>query len=349
MKRILVLGAQVPFVRGGAELLNESLVTEINKLEGYQAELVQLPYKWYPEEQLFDDIMAWRMLDLTESNGKKVDLVIATKFPTYAAKHPNKVLWLVHQHRYFYDLEFSRYDAMHNAEDSKQIRDKIRAIDTKLIGECKPVYTIAQNVSNRLKKYNGIDSTALFPPAPLSATIKSGSYGDYIVYLGRVELIKRVDLLVEALRESKKDVKVIIIGKGDDMVRIQKLIETYGLQKRCKMLGYVEDEVLIDTLANAKALFYAPLDEDYGYATIEAFLAKKLVVTCEDSGEVANIVKDTGSGFVCDVDPKKIAKVFDEIYSYTDLELSLKAASGYKFASEISWKNVLDKLVIQNT
>ena len=349
MKRVLVLGAQVPFVRGGAELLNESLVNEINKLDGYQAELVQLPYKWYPEEQLFDDMMAWRMLDLSESNGKKIDLVIGTKFPTYAVKHPNKVLWLVHQHRYFYDLEFSKYDGLHTIENSKQIRDKIRTIDTKIINECEATYTIAQNVSDRLKKYNNIEAQALFPPAPLSASIKSGEYGDYIVYLGRVEAIKRVDLLVEALKESKKDVKVIIVGKGDDSIRIQTLIDDLGLQKRCKMLGYVEEEVLIDTLANAKALFYAPFDEDYGYATIEAFLAKKMVVTCKDSGEVANIVENTGSGFVCEPDPKDIAKRFNEIYTYSDAELASRAASGYEFASKISWKNVLDKLVIQNT
>lgn len=348
MKRVLVLGAQVPFVRGGAEALNESLVREINNLDGYQAELVQVPYKWYPEEQLLDDITAWRMLDLSESNGKKIDLVIATKFPTYAIKHSNKVLWLVHQHRYFYDLEYTKYDSMHHLQNSKQLRDEIRAIDTKIINECKCVYTIAKNVTNRLKHYNGINSEYLYPPAPLGARIKNGYYGDYIVYLGRVEDIKRVDLLVHALYHSNKDIKVIIVGKGDDTQKVQKLINDLGLAKRCKMLGYVDDEVLLETLANAKALFYAPLDEDYGYATIEAFLAKKLVITCKDSGEVANIVKQTRSGFVCDVNPKEIAKIFNEIYTYSDIELESKAKNGYEFASKINWKNVLDKLVIEN-
>ena len=38
MKHVLVLGAQVPFVRGGAELLNESLINEINKLDGVKTE-----------------------------------------------------------------------------------------------------------------------------------------------------------------------------------------------------------------------------------------------------------------------------------------------------------------------
>jgi len=348
MKRVIVLGAQVPFVRGGAELLNETLVAQINRLEGFQAELVQLPYKWYPEDQLIDDILAWRMLDLTESNGKKIDLVIATKFPTYALKHPNKVLWLVHQHRFFYDLEFSKYDIKHVDENNKILRDKIRNIDTKLIKECKPIYTIAKNVSQRLKKYNDIDSIPLFPPAPLSQSIKTGRNGNYIVYIGRIEVIKRVDLLVNALKYCNKNVKVLILGRGDDYANIENLIKKSKLQDRCKMLGFVSDEKLLETLANAKALFYAPFDEDYGYATIEAFLAKKTVLTCKDSGEVANIVKDTSSGFICEPDPKDIAKNIDKLYKLTNTQLDELSKKGYEFASKISWKNILEKLVLEN-
>lgn len=348
MKRVIVLGVQIPFVRGGAELLNETLVTQINRLNGFQAELVQLPYKWYPEDQIIDDILAWRMLDLTEANGKKIDLVIATKFPAYALKHPNKVLWLVHQHRYFYDLEFSKYDIKHVDENIKSLRDKIREMDTKLIQECKPIYTIAHNVSQRLKKYNNINSTPLFPPAPLTQSIREGHYGDYIVYIGRIEVIKRVDLLVNALKFCDKNVKVLILGKGDDYASIENLIQKSKLNHRCKMLGFVSNETLVEKLANAKALFYAPFDEDYGYATIEAFLAKKVVITCKDSGEVANIVKDTKSGFVCEPDPKDIAKKINQLYKLTDQELEKLSKKGYKFASKINWKNILEKLVLEN-
>ncbi len=349
MKYILVLGAQVPFISGGAELLNETLVSEINKLEGYQAELVQLPYKWYPEEQLIDDILAWRMLDLTESNGKKVDLIIATKFPSYVARHPKKVLWLVHQHRYFYDLQFSEYDDVTHCPDIQDVRDTVRQLDSKMIKECNPRYSIAQNVNDRLKKYNNIDSITLYPPAPLCDSIISGSYGDYIVYIGRVERIKRVKLLVEAAAQCREKVKLIIVGKGDDMEIIQENINKLGLQEQCQLTGYVENDELIDFLANCRALFYAPYDEDYGYATIEAFLAKKPVLTCHDSGEIATLVKQTGSGFVCSPQATEIAENIDKIYQLNEQQLEKLAENGYQFASQINWKNVLQKLVLDNT
>src|SRR2546423_939209 len=42
---VLVCGAQVPFARGGAELLMDGLVTAL-RAAGHRAELVQLPVAW---------------------------------------------------------------------------------------------------------------------------------------------------------------------------------------------------------------------------------------------------------------------------------------------------------------
>ena len=61
VKRVIVLGAQVPFVRGGAEFLNEELVRQINlwgKKRQVVAELVQLPYRWYPETEILSSTLA---------------------------------------------------------------------------------------------------------------------------------------------------------------------------------------------------------------------------------------------------------------------------------------------------
>ena len=80
-RRILVCEAQVPFIRGGAESLVRELVGQL-RLYGYDADLVSVPFKWYPPEALFSHAAAWRLLDLTESAGRKIDRVIATKFPT---------------------------------------------------------------------------------------------------------------------------------------------------------------------------------------------------------------------------------------------------------------------------
>ena len=348
MKHIIVLGTQVPFVRGGAELLNESLLNQINKLKGVTAELVQLPFKWYPEEQMLNNVAAWRLLDLSETTGKKIDLVIATKFPTYAAQHNNKVLWLVHQHRMLYDLENTEFDAFGHLPNAKMIRDKLRKIDSDFILEAVKKYTIADNVRSRLQRFNAINAETLYPPAPFADKIFPGSYGDYILFIGRIEKMKRADLLVQAIALTGKKTRAYFIGRGSESTNLQSLINNNNLSDRCKMLGYVDEEDLVQYLANCRTVFYAPYDEDYGYATIEAFLAQKPVITCNDSGEVASIVNNTQSGFVVENQPEAIAESIKKIYTLSDSQLQALSQAGYEFARSITWKKVLEKLVWEN-
>src|SRR5437762_12707721 len=78
-RKVLVCEANVPFVRGGAELHVEGLVGELRR-QGYQAEPVSVPFKWYPKEELLAQAAAWRLVDLSEANGERIDAVIATKF-----------------------------------------------------------------------------------------------------------------------------------------------------------------------------------------------------------------------------------------------------------------------------
>ena len=58
------------------------------------------------ERERFDLIrsaLAGRSLDLSEIGNRAVDAVIATRFPSYAVRHDNKVVWLIHQYRQVYE------------------------------------------------------------------------------------------------------------------------------------------------------------------------------------------------------------------------------------------------------
>ena len=46
-KKVVITASQVPFVRGGAELMVELLKKNLVE-RGYDAEIVSLPFKWYP-------------------------------------------------------------------------------------------------------------------------------------------------------------------------------------------------------------------------------------------------------------------------------------------------------------
>ena len=213
VERILVCEAQVPFVTGGAEYLVRSLVQRLVE-HGYQTSLVSLPFKSYPKERILPHAAAWRLLDLTESNGESVDLLITTKFPTYFARHSNKVSWLIHQYRPAYELCGTEFSDFHHSELDVGLREQLITLDGQMLGESRRLFTIARNTSNRLEKFNGLASEPLYHPPRLADRLKSGVYGDYILSVGRLETIKRTDLLVKAMGWVDSPIRLVVAGEG---------------------------------------------------------------------------------------------------------------------------------------
>src|SRR6266496_1741845 len=197
-RRVLVCEARVPFVRGGAELHVEGLVNELRR-QGYDAEPASIPFKWYPKQELLAQAAAWRLVDLSEANGERIDTVIATKFPTYFVRHPNKVTWLFHQYRAIYDLVGTPYSEFEHSEADVRLRDRLIVHDTEALAESKRLFSNARNTAARLAKYNGLVAEPLYHPPPLAGALEAGPFGDYVRLVGRLELNKRVDLIVRAM------------------------------------------------------------------------------------------------------------------------------------------------------
>jgi DMSO/TMAO reductase YedYZ molybdopterin-dependent catalytic subunit len=157
---IAICASQVPFVRGGAEVLVDGLAEALTA-HGHQVAIVALPLKWYPKEQLLRTALAWRLLDLTEANGVPIDLVICTKYPTWAVRGARKVAWIVHQHRQAYDWYGTPLSDFANTPDDREIRRRIRAIDEAGLGECERLYGISRNITARLERFNGLRAVML--------------------------------------------------------------------------------------------------------------------------------------------------------------------------------------------
>ena len=343
VRTVLVCEAQVPFVHGGAEVLVRELVREL-RARGYLAELVSVPFKWQPKEEILPHAAAWRMLDLTESNGRPVDVVIASKFPTYFVRHPNKVTWLLHQYRAAYELCGTPYSDFHHTEADVGLRDTLIRLDTQMLTECRALFTIARTTSERLQKYNALTAAPLYHPPRLAANLHGGPFGNYVLSVGRIESIKRVDLIVRAMTHADPSIRLIVAGDGTHRAMVEREAETCGIAGRVTFLGTVGDQELIELYAGALAVIYPPFQEDLGYVTLEAFLARKPVITCSDSGGPTEFVRDQINGFICDPSPEALAAAVDRLAADRALAASLGEA-GYTVASHITWDGVIEQLV----
>src|SRR5918999_4109803 len=224
VQTVLVCEAQVPFVHGGAEVHARELVRELTA-RGYSAELVSLPFKWYPKEEILPHAAAWRLLDLSESNGRPVDLVIGTKFPSYFARHPNKTAWLIHQYRAAYELCGTEYSDFSHTELDVGLRDTLIRLDTEMLGECRAIYTNAKNTAARLAKFNALRAEPLYHPPRLAPRLMPGPYGDYILSVGRIEAVKRVDLIAAAMVHVDPGVRLLIAGDGTQRANVERMVQ----------------------------------------------------------------------------------------------------------------------------
>ena len=333
----------MPFVTGGAESLVRSLVDQL-RTRGYETDLVSLPYKWYPKEEILAHAAAWRLLDLSESNGRPVDLVIGTKFPTYFARHPNKVLWLIHQHRAAYELCGTEYSDFEDTEQDIALRARLLDLDREMVTECRRRFTIAETTTRRLEKYNGVRADPLYHPPRLAGRLHDGEYGSYLLSVGRLESIKRIDLLIRALASVDPAIRLVVAGEGTQRERFERIAEEHDLGDRVEFLGVVDDDTLIELYAGALAVGFVPFDEDYGLVTLEAFLARKPVVTAHDSGEPLEFVEDGVTGLVVEPEPEAIADAIRRLAADTGLARRLGEAGDAR-ARHITWDTVIEKLV----
>lgn len=342
-KTILVCEAQVPFVQGGAEYHVRELVRQL-RAHGHPTELVSVPFKWYPKEEILANAAAWRLLDLSESNGRTIDLLIATKFPTYFARHPNKVAWLIHQHRAAYELTGTVFSDFAHVESDVALRDKLIALDTQMLGECRRLFANAKNTADRATRFNGVPAEALYHPPRLADRLAPGPYGDYILSVGRLESVKRVDLAIKALALVPGSLRLVIAGIGTQRANFEALADSLGVRDRVHFQGEVDDETLIALYSGARAVVFPPFDEDFGYVTLEAFLSRKAVITTTDAGGPNEFVVDGVNGYSCAPTAAALAEAFARLDADATLAASMGDA-GYATASTITWTGVIERLV----
>lgn len=335
---VVVCGAQKPFMRGGAEQHQENLV-EALRAAGHRAELVRLPVAW-EKGRVFDSPLAWRLTPID------ADVVIATNFPSYFVRHPNKVVWLFHQHRAAYDGADSGADwsDIGTDDDALEVQRLLAQWDNVALGESERLFTTSRVVADRLARYNGLVGEPLYHPPPLADRLRPGGFGDYVLAVNRFESNKRPGLVVEALAHARSGTRAVVAGRGELFGQVGDTAATLGVSGRVELPGFVPDDDLVDLYANALAVVTAPLDEDYGYITLQAFFAGRPVITAADSGGVLEWVEDEVTGLVTDGSPAAIGAAIDRLADDRALAARLGAAGRGRVA-DLAWGPVVNTLL----
>lgn len=345
-KRVAVVTSDVPFVKGGHLIIAQSTVKALREY-GYEADLILTPQNRFGYQ--FRAYLATRLTDLGEDGlGRKIHQVISFRFPSFAVKHSCHVCWLNHRMREYYDLWKLLSSQISFKRKLKENLRKIaiHALDTYLLKHnVTRLFAQSKTIQKRLKKWGNIQSEVLYPPPP-QRSYYTDSYQNFIFSVSRLHKLKRLDLLIDAFKYVKsKELKAVIIGEGPEKLNLTLKIQKNRLEKRVFLLGTTDEKTVMDHYARCRAVFFAPLREDYGLVTGEAFASRKPVVTTEDSGGPAELVKNIERGYVLEANPRKIAEKLDELAENQDLAETM-GKKAFKFISLFTWDKSVENLIV---
>lgn len=319
-------------VIGGAERFYSGLVSGFEAID-CTVELISIVADEPTFEAITDNYQRVRALDLS-----KFDMVVSTKAPTFAVKHPRHVVYLVHTVRLFDDM-FSQAFPYPNEIHLRQ-RSILHNMDFEALSAAKALFAIGYEVANRLSRWRGLSAQVIHPPLGMHG-FRNNSQGDYFFLPGRLHPWKRVDLVIDAVLQSNLALKLIIAGTGEaeKALRVQA-----GGNPRIIFLGRVDDRTLVDWYANALAVPFVPLREDYGYITLEAFASQKPVITCADSGEPSRLVRHRENGLICAPSAQSIQAALEWVHTHRD-EAARMGKRGAEFIANMSWTSVAKQLL----
>jgi glycosyltransferase involved in cell wall biosynthesis len=201
-----------------------------------------------------------------------------------------------------------------------------------------------------LKRYNNIESQPIYHPPEGAEDLYCAKAGDYFFYPSRLAAIKRQHLVIEALGKTRsKEIRVKFAGLPDNGSYeddLRKMASRLHLEKRVEWLGKVTHSQKCDLYARALGVIFLPVDEDYGYITLESMAAAKPVLTAKDSGGPLEFVGHGAGGIIMDPTPEAVAEAMDQLWEDRDRAAKIGREGRQRYDSlNLSWANVVKKLL----
>lgn len=206
----------------------------------------------------------------------------------------------------------------------------------------------------------GVDTGKFYPIPPDEAKEFIGvpPCGRMILFVGRIEPLKGLDVLLESIAQMRaRDVSeeyrfclVVIGGEADgndmsaEMNRIQALREQSGLQDLVAFLGKRSQDTLPYYYSAAEVVVVPSHYESFGMVALEAMACGTPVVASQVGG-LAYLVQDGQTGYTVPVDdPAALADRLLSLLSNPGLrqrmgETAVETARGY------AWQRIANKVI----
>jgi len=154
-------------------------------------------------------------------------------------------------------------------------------------------------------------------PVDVKAFTHVSRGGGGVVTVGRLTKQKRIDLLLKAvaeLRRNGKSLALTVVGDGPERSALERQATELGIGSDTRFLGAVSPERMQGAVGDADVFAFPAVGEGLGLAAVEALLLGIPVVAAKDGGGVTDIVPSSGAGrFVSAENPRELANAIADL------------------------------------
>ncbi|MEM9773558.1 MAG: glycosyltransferase family 4 protein [Chloroflexota bacterium] len=171
---------------------------------------------------------------------------------------------------------------------------------------------------------NYVDTT-MFRSLPGVATVPGR-----IVFVGRLNDVKNLDLLIEGMAQARSDLHGVFAGSGELKPELKALAQRRGID--VEFLGNQPNDKLPEIVNSASVFALVSKFEGHPKVLIEAMACKVPVLGSRVPG-IKEIINDGENGRLCEPDPADIAKILDEMMADSS-QREMLAQNGYLYSTD---------------
>ena len=148
----------------------------------------------------------------------------------------------------------------------------------------------------------------------------------FIVAIGRLTKQKNFKFLIscfQKLTDSQPNLKLVILGDGEEMQNLKKLIHTKNLENNIFLLGHSQN--VFSYLSRAKLFILSSLWEDPGWVLLEAAASNTLILSSDCKNGPSEIIDNNNAGQLYKSDDEQdFINKFNKIMSLDKAQINSK-------------------------
>lgn len=282
--------------------------------------------------------------------------LISSVFPSnwlalsYKKKHPNvKTFWFCQEPSAF--IHIKKWRNAIQSPIKRLIANTMAPIfaiyDKKITRFADTIFSNSEFSRGNIRQVYGRDSIIIYPGIDSKKfhRIDFEAKENYILTVGRLTKFKNIDLLIQTLSNLKnKNVKLKIVGDGEEKENLKLLAEELKVSDRIEILSGLSDSEVADLFAKAKIFILCSKEEPFGMVPVEA-MASGTMAIADNSGGPREIIDNEVNGILInEMNVNKLAKVVDELFLNENQIKKLSSNTKEKVTRLFDWSVSAEKL-----